>query len=403
MKGEAMPEKNILLLRTNALIRRTRPMVQPGLGYLIRKAAITLNDEPNLILELTLIWFRTFGCRYDRRGECTMCNYGVAEHVNADRIVDFVQKALAESSHYEALYISPSGSFFDPFEVPPEARRRILELADATDCIIFACESRPEFLLDEVLSECAMILNKKRTNLNMGLESANPWILHNCLGKTIDLDNFKSAADRLYNHGIRPFANILLGAPFLTEREALDSTIQSVSWALGNGTYMCIVFPSNVKKWTLLHWLWERGLYHAPSLWSLIEVIYALGPEVCHRVSISWYAAPLSVDIPEVLYTCPGCYESVLSLLHKYRATRDFSVIEILRRSTCECRSEWRERMLTPDPLTPQERVATFYERIATEFLSENWWQANKLRILDQLVDGYTSIRWGGSKGGYIE
>ena len=318
-----------------------------------------------------------------------MCYYGITENVNTDRVLCSVQEALGRKQHYEILFMSPVGSMFDPHEVLPEARRRVFELAAATDCASFGCETRPEFLTEDTVAEFAAILEDKGKQVNIGLESSNPWILRNCIGKSCSPNDFAAGATLLQHYGIRPIANILLGAPFLTEREALDSTIQSVRWALENGAHICVLFPSNVKRWTLQYWLWERGLYHSPSLWSLVEVIYALGPESSQRIALSYYNRKLSTVIKEIPYTCQDCHHDVVELLEKYCAQGDFSLIESLRQSTCACRAEWRARVLAPPLLPLYHRVVKLYERIACELLGPDWWEENKDSILDQLTEDY--------------
>ena len=47
--------------------------------------------------------------------------------------------------------------------------------------------------------------------------------------------------------------NVLLGAPFLCERDQLDTAVKSVNWAFEQGTDSVVVFPMNIKPFTLLY------------------------------------------------------------------------------------------------------------------------------------------------------
>jgi len=375
------------------MIRTGHPLLESEWKYTIREEAVKSVTNPGHTLNLTLIFFRSFGCRFSRQGECTICDYQIAEHVITDRILHLVQEALGRKQHYEILFVAPLGSMFDPYEVPPEARCRIFELAVATDCMGFGTETRPEFLTEEVVSEFVAILQDKEKQINIGLESSDPWILRNCIGKSFRPDCFRVVSGLLQQNGVHPIANILLGAPFLTEREALVSTIRSVRWALENGAYFCVLFPSHVKRWTLQHWLCERGLYHSPSLWSLIEVIYALGPELSRKIALSYYDKEPSRSIKEIPYTCGICHHNIVEMLREYSAQGDFGLIESLRRSTCVCRAEWKAKVLAPPSLPLYDRVVELYRRIACEFLGPDWWEVKKGYILDQLAEDYDSTQ----------
>jgi radical SAM enzyme (TIGR01210 family) len=196
---------------------------------------------------------------------------------------------------------------------------------------------------------------------------------------------------------VLPVANVLLGAPFLTEAEALASAVDSLRWALEAGTHLCVLFPANVKRWTLQHWLWERGLYHSPSLWSLIEAVHALGPELARRVLLSWYSAaitdaenPSQVSDPvlAVPTTCPACHAEVAGQLARYCATGDFAVIEELRRSPCACREEWRARVAAPPERPLFDRVTDAYRTIGEEVVGHEWWSPRAGRLLGLLDEG---------------
>lgn len=396
-----MSRNNMLLSKANVAIRRNRPSEDAEWEYDIREQVVRFAEEPLRPVNMTFICFRSTGCRFDRRGECTMCNYNIhsfTEREVSEHMLDFIEEAIAKKQHYEYLFMNPLGSMFDPYEVPPDVRRGVFELATATDCTSFGCETRPEFLTQEVVAEFAAAFEGKKKIVCIGLETSDPWILRNCIAKSMTPDDFRASAELLHQNGVQPVANILLGAPFLTDREVIDSTVRSIRWALENGGYMCVLFPSNVKRWTLEHWLWERDLYHSPSLWSLIEVLYILGPELSQTVGLAWIApepSPLFTEIPQ---TCPKCYGDVVEVLHEFNARADFGLIESLRRSACDCRARWKRKVLAPVSLPLYERVATLYQRIAIDLIGPNWWQEKKDDILHRLTADYDPTRLGKSE-----
>jgi radical SAM enzyme (TIGR01210 family) len=390
-----MSTVNPVVRQANVIVRRTRPLERPDWEFAVRRVPVAMFVRPRRTVELTFIYFRSFGCRFDRAGECSMCNYAAAERVTSDRITGFVAKALGESDSYDALGISPFGNMFDPVEVPEEARRRIFEMAAATDCTSFSCESRPETFDGDQIDEAVAIFGGRPVFVNIGLESAHPWIQANCVGKSLDLSSYQSSVSTLTEHGARPITNLLLGAPFLTEREAIQNSASSIRWALGQGSYLCVLFPSNVKGFTLQEWLWQRGAFQVPSLWSLIAAIREVGPVLAERVRLSWFSASvsdaqsaqISDPVRAVPTTCPECHDDVVSQLSTFNAIGDFAIIDQLAGSSCRCRSAW-ERMISESAADLRDRVADRYGMIAREMFPD-WWERHGQAALDALDAGY--------------
>jgi radical SAM enzyme (TIGR01210 family) len=372
---------NPLLDLVCSRLRRARPRVTAGPDFTTRIE--TVGGRPFVYL-----WFRTRGCRADARGECTMCNYGASAPVSTHQMVAAVTRGLSSIAGLGevTLMVSPSGSMFDEWEVPAEAREAIFQLAKAAGVREIITETRAESLDDECVRGFASLFGHEQPGIGLGLESADPWILKYCLNKSMSLPSYSSAVEVLRHSGVNAITNVLLGSPFLTQAEAIDDAIHSVRWAFAQGAGLCCVFPSHVKRYTLASWLWERKLYSPPSLWSLAEVLGRLGSEVARTVTISWYKnyavsggeAGTCIDSACVSSptTCPVCVDRVMALLDAYRNYRDFDVIEELGCVECDCRLRWRESLEQPatEPLTG--RVGQAYETIARGVLGDAWWEA---------------------------
>jgi archaeosine synthase beta-subunit len=391
---------NVLLRRGNALIRSGRPLESAKWRYTIRRQLVVLDPRPSPVRLLSYIFFRTIGCRYDRAGECSMCNYGAAERQTPAQIVANVRDALAEHDDYDALGITPLGNMFDEVEVPRLARTAIIDLAARQPGTVFSCESRPETLTSAALADTIARLGGKRLFVNLGLEAAHPWVQANCVGKSLEPGAFDSAIALLRRAGAVPVANVLLGAPFLELAEAIESAVGTIRWALAHGTHLCVLFPANVKGWTLVEWLWDRGLFTAPSLWSLVEVLRRLGPDLARSVVLSWYG--MTPDEPGRLgrqsdplrlapTTCPSCAALVKAGLDQFNRGGDFGIIGELSAVGCECRQRWLDALGRGDPRPLAVRVAEVYERVGADLLGANW-QANRARALEQLEVGYDGL-----------
>lgn len=346
------------------------------------------------------LWFRTRGCRHDACGGCTMCDYGASPPVAADEMVAAVRDGLAtlEQNGRTLLLLSPSGSMFDDWEVPADARRRILELASQTCSRSILCESRAETVTEKHVAEFARILDGREAGVEIGLESANPWVLKYCINKGMDLNDYLRAIATLGRYGVGSTANVLLGAPFMSEAESIDDAVKSIQWALSSGTSQAVLFPAHVKRYTLLQWLWERNMYAPPSLWSLAEVVSRLGPHLASKVTISWYRNYLvdreAHDNTEDLSflaspaTCPRCREAVVDLLDQYRDTGDFSIMTSLLSFDCDCRRQWRATIEKPICTRLAERVAVTYEAIGRDVLGEYWWLSHGADVTKGVLKG---------------
>lgn len=372
-------------------LRLSRPPAPSTLEFLSRVETV-------LGAPFVSLWFRTRGCRHDAHGGCTMCNYGASTAVSEDQMVDSVRRGLAALERHDdmTLLLSPSGSMFDDWEVPPRARAAIFRQTREIRMRAVLCETRADTVTEAGLREFAATFDDREANIGIGLESANPWILKYCINKGLSLENYCCAVECAHACGISSTANVLLGAPFLSGSEAIADAVASIRWALETGIDSCVLFPAHVKRYTLLNWLWQRDMYSPPSLWSLVEVLHRVGPQLAPRVTISWYkdyfatrtSMPESGESAFVCSpsTCPECQDSVMALLDEYRDRRDFATIRTLADFECDCKLRWRARMDTPVQVRLPERVAQAYETIGREILGDAWWILNGDALREEVL-----------------
>ncbi len=315
-----------------------------------------------------------------------MCNYGRSTHVESGEMVSFVKEALDSIDvPVDELYVSPSGSLLDTVEVPRQARLGIYRLVDRFPAKRFCFETRAETVTATSVDELARSLRGKQLAVGLGLESSDPWVLRFSVNKLGQTEDFARAAGILRNRCVSVYANISLGSAFLAPREAIDSTVQSVEWSLRNGADLAIVFPMQVKSNTLLAWLHNRGLYHPPSLWSLIEVLRAVDRALLPSVGISWYRTDYGSESGVVASpgTCPECRPRVMKALDRYRADPSERTLDGFAQLWCDCRSLWLADLSAPPTVSRTERALSGYELLVEELGLEEWWteHADSLRI----------------------
>ena len=201
----------------------------------------------------------------------------------------------------------------------------------------------------------------------------------------------KMALKLLREHSIAASLNILVGIPFLTISETIDDSLNSLTWAFSNGASRCVLFPVNTKPFTLVDWLEQNGLYRRPSLWSLVEVLASVNPDLLPRIEISWFR-PRPQRHPKYTTpnlgpsTCPNCYAEVTTLLDQYAfgLHRD-TVIRSLYRIECACKDAWRDEMALTNNMALAARVEKGYKEIGTRILGEDWWLTNGTQVLNEL------------------
>jgi radical SAM enzyme (TIGR01210 family) len=393
------PTKSFLNL-VCARIKKNRPVIQDDLNYSYRIEQIAG-------LSFVSLWFRTRGCRHDYMGGCTMCNYGKSTTVEAGEMIEYVKAGLSfiPNNKDTILLVETSGSMLDEWEVPAQAREGILRLVHNHDCRSFLCETRIETITDDKIKQYTEILGDKNKCVEVGLESSNPWISKYCINKDLSFKKYGEGMAILRRHQVLSIANVIVGSPFLSPKEAIDDAVETIRWAFSHGTDSCVVFPVHVKRWTLVEWLWKHDQYSPVSLWSLIEVLNELGPELAQRVTISWYKTYIEQSTKGVLSaandwgylssptTCPSCYSKVINLLDTYRDTNDFSVMVALTNMSCTCKNIWRSTLEKKELLSLPERAASAYESVGRDILGDRWWNENASVLLNEMMGSFETER----------
>lgn len=367
----------------NIKIKRERPSVPNYLKYTIYKEYEGA--------EFVQIWFRTKGCKNNIKGGCTVCDYWTGEQVNNDEIVSSFQEALSQIDfNPSTILINSSGSVFDEWEVTKDVRNKILETLKkfVNSDLIF--ETHIETINEDLLKEIRAIISNQKIYIEFGLESASGDILEYCLNKSIDLNEVKYKCLLLNDYGIETIANVLVGVPFLSLNEMLNDSLRTLKWAFEMcGVKKCVVFPINIKEWTLLNMMERKGIYNQPSLWLLVEVLSRVEETLLNKIELSWFKYrqqyhPLYKEADKPPYTCDKCYSELILLLEEYaRGSDRIETVKKLNSFECECRNEFYnflEKSKNSSEWT--DRINRKYEDIALELFGEDWWGQNKDKMI---------------------
>lgn len=275
--------------------------------------------------------FRTRGCYRSYGSGCSMCGYYT--DTNPDVSDEDIKAQLDEAlSHYEGqeiVKIYTSGSFLDEDEIDEGTALKILESFDSEKTVI---EARPEFIERERVKKLSGTISE--LEIAIGLESANDFILENCINKGFTFEEYKDSIETVSDMAsIRTY--LLLKPLFLTEKEAIDDLVNSIH-RVSELTDIVSINPVNVQKGTLLEELWHRDLYSPPWLWSITEVLTSIGD-----VHIPVFVSKAGLGSKRGASNCENCNDKVLKAIEQYNKRQNKSIFEKL--SHCDCRSRWKK------------------------------------------------------------
>ncbi|MEM0129252.1 MAG: archaeosine biosynthesis radical SAM protein RaSEA [Thermoplasmata archaeon] len=285
---------------------------------------------------------KTKGCYWADQKGCTMCGYSrdtLGRSATPHELAEQLRRALARYRGEPYVKIYTSGSFLDDREVDPASRDAIVDAFAPARRLLF--ETLPEFATEEALGP----LRDRRTGtleVALGLESTDPVVLRRFVQKSAAPAEYLAAADRIRRGGMRAKGYLLLKPPYLTEAEAVRDVVASIGEAAPHFDTLS-VNPVHIQGGTVVEWLYHRGRYRPPWLWSVVDAL-ALGWDRaggCRLVSF-----PTAGGLPRGPHNCGRCDAAVLGAIRS--ASLDGRP-EPLAEVSCACRAEYdRIRALEP-------------------------------------------------------
>jgi len=146
----------------------------------------------------------------------------------------------------------------------------------------------------------------------------------------------------LFKNGFSIKTYILLKPPFLTEKSAINDAIKSIEFA---STYSEIISlnPVNIQNNTLVEFLWRKGYYRSPWLWSVVDVL----KKTSHLGKVVSF--PTAPGTQRGAHNCGKCDEDVIKAIENFSFTQDIEYLNSIKE--CECKINW-EKILDVEELT---------------------------------------------------
>lgn len=302
--------------------------------------------------EALVIILNSKGCQWGLGlfGGCSMCGYSneTTEDINATDLVNQTKKAfeIFSKKNFQAIKIFNSGSFLDEEEIPIEAQEKIFKMINDFDNVTeIIIESRPEFVTKKSLNRLTNISEKnKQIEIGVGLESSNDFIRINHINKGFLFSDYLKAVKIALKEQVRVKSYLLLKPPFLTEKEAIKDTHQSIIDAIKAGSKSISINPVNIQTGTLVHDLWRNGLYRSPWFWSVRKVIKdtwkTINANGMNHLVDRILCDPSGTGTYRSVHNCYKCNKQFIKSLKDYSINQNLTSLDSV---TCNCYELWQE------------------------------------------------------------
>ncbi|WP_303235958.1 archaeosine biosynthesis radical SAM protein RaSEA [Methanosphaera cuniculi] len=293
----------------------------------------------------------TSGCQWAvDSGGCTMCSY-IADSplcaITDDDLIEIfntqwnkqLEKTDISLHDNVAVKLFVSGSFLNTNEISSKVQDYIFNEFSKYDNIKeVIVESKPEYIDEESLKHLASLIPGKIFEIGIGLETSNEETRLNNINKGITNQSFENAINTINSikdYDIRGKAYLLIKPILLSEKDAINEAIDSAKYAKDVGVRRIAYCPATVHGGTLMDYLWKRGSYNPPWIWSTIKIL----KEVRNNVDIPMIMDTAGFGTRRGPFNCKKCNAKLKSLIIKSNLEQE--IPEELETFTCECKDKW--------------------------------------------------------------
>ena len=310
---------------------------------------------------------------------CTFCNYGFEHLVRRKEILEKVKHICRYlPANIETLILESSGSFLDDRELPAELQYQIMEIVARTKVFRVQIETHYKTVTGEKLRKILQILKGHEVSFEFGLETTSETTL-NVYNKDIDVKKLFQLVRDCDSLGIETSLNVMVGAPLLTIQEQVQdalNTVQDILQCCPESTAI-VLFPLNVKDYTLVKHMYNQGRYSVISHWEFIEVLEKIPRDALDRVFISWWGNRCNEfhgkDAIIHPKSCDKCHDRLMkfytSFVNADSLQEKQKLVEEISKVTCKCRDDYEnEKASQKVDKNIHQRLEEEEEKLKKEF-----------------------------------
>lgn len=241
----------------------------------------------------------------------------------------------------EQLSVFNGGNFTNNREIVPKAQIAIARWVGQQASIqTMLIENRPEFCHSKRIQPLVEALNGKRLVVAIGLECLTPAVLAQSINKGYTKEDFERAVGWLKEVGAEVSVYVFLKPLFLTEREAIEEAVRTITYAQSLDPFEVALESGMVMPDTIMADEYAAGNYRPPWIWSTVEVVqrtHQFGPL---QVG-AFKEEPPPIAYPRN-YGCDQCGEHLERLLQDYSVSQQPNALLDYQ---CTCKQHWLDQL----------------------------------------------------------
>ena len=169
----------------------------------------------------------------------------------------------------------------------------------------------------------------------IGLEAYDDEVLKFHCNKGFRIKTWKKAVDTLQSHGLRAKSYLLFKPPFMSEGDALQHMTKWIQEIAADSDEIS-VNPMNIQRRTIVDRIFRHREYRPPWLWSLVQMIRNVHPDVEDKVRLIVH--PTAAGSIRGAHNCGRCDKEVAAAIERYSVSGSLLEFEGL---SCDCESQW--------------------------------------------------------------
>ena len=199
------------------------------------------------------------------------------------------------------------------------------------------------------------------------------------MNKPINLSKFEDTILQILKYDFTPSVNILVGLPLLNIKEQINDAVQSIEWCIRRKTEI-VLFPLNIKPYTLVFHLYQKKIIQPISQWLLIYVLTLIDERYLDRIDLAyWGNRKDSSDDEKIIFPqcCTICENEIINFYNNYSRKKTWIerknlLNEIIMSTKCQCFNNIKKQAEnTQNDNNIYDRLSFVYKYLESEFKGE--------------------------------